>query len=328
MSDERHSPDPRERPDDPAGTKPKVDTASLVPATPEPLLPPPPPDVDSTAVEDEPDLLPERIAAAASPAALGAGIDPPEAPRFQFLLGALFALGLAALVGVVVVAVQGKQSHGIDTTWSAWHPTASDPTTQIADHVSREYRLGSGSQLVLVQGGPLQVDGVPLTIALRQAPAQGGNIKLIDGKGVLYRMCGLGPSCKITEGAPSHARFFLLEREALELALYTFHYTDADNVVAFLPPSVLKPIAKTPAAAKAAKPRTVTQALFFQRGDVGTAVSRPLSASLTRTTPLPSTVVASPDADIVSQLTDTRLFQFSFSPSNQDNRGFLVLQQG
>jgi hypothetical protein len=311
--------DPRARPDDPAGTKPKVDVDSLVPVVREPLLPPA---VDTTAVEEAPDLLPDLVRGA-PPVAL---VEPAQAPRFQFLLGALFALGLAAIVGVVAVAMQGRSHHGFDSSWSSWHPNGSDPLGQIATHVSREYRLGSGSQLVLVQGGPLQVENVPLTIVLRQAPAAGGNIQVVDGKSVLYRMCGLGQSCRITEGTPSHQRFFLLEREALELALYTFHYTDADNVVAFLPPAILQPVRKTAAGAKAAKPKTRTQAMFFRRGDVNAEIERPLSATLTKTTPLPSTVIKSPDAGFVNQLTTAKVFQFSFSPSNQDNHGFLVLQ--
>ena len=322
-------PDPRERPDDPAGTKPKVDSESLLPAIREPLLPPPA-DVDGTAVEDgdEPDLLPERVGAVGTPAALGAGIDPPEAPRFQFLLGALFALGLAALVGVVMIAIQGKQNNGPDFSWSPWHPTSGDVPGQIATHVAGEYHLSTGDQLVAVTGGPLEVQGFPLTIALRQPVSQGGDIKLIDGKGVLYRMCGLGKDCSISIGKPSTAREFLIRREALELALYTFHYTDADNVVAFLPPAILKPLAKTKNAAQTAKPKTVTQAMFFRRSDVGTQISQPLSATLTRQAPLPSTVTSSPDAAGVDQLTEPRMFRFSLSPSNQDNRAFLVLQQG
>src|SRR5205807_4826166 len=173
-----------------------------------------------------------------------------------------------------------------------------------------EYHLGSGDQLLAVTGGALEIQGIPLTIALRKPPSQGGDIKLIDGKGILYRMCGLGKNCSIPEGKPSVAREFLIRREALELALYTFHYTDADNVVAFMPPAILKPAARSRSAAPAAKPKTVTQAMFFQRNDVGAELGRPLAATLTRTTPVPSTATASPDASFVDQLTSARRFQF------------------
>jgi len=323
MAEDRESPDPRERPDDPAGTKPKVEPDSLVPAIRESLVPPPA-DVDSTAVEEEPDLLPQRVGAIGSPAALGDGIDPPEAPRFQFLLGALFALGVAALVGVVVVALQGRApSSGPDLSWSPWHPTSNNPTEQIAEHVAREYRLGTGNQLVAVQATPLEVDNVPLTIVLRQAAADGGNVSYVNGKGVLYRMCGLGNGNCTIPGKPSGKRFFLIKREALELALYTFHFTDADNVVTFLPPS--HPVKNAATGPKVQK-KTVVEAMFFRRSDVDQQIRRPLASTLTLHAPLPAAVTNNPDAAFVDELTQARIFTFTLSPSNTDNHAFLVLQ--
>ena len=46
---------------------------------------------------------------------------------------------------------------------------------EIAVHVGRSYREPNGAQLVLVDGGPLQVSGVPLTVARRdrRRPASG-----------------------------------------------------------------------------------------------------------------------------------------------------------
>lgn len=316
-------PDPRTRPDDPAGTKPKVDPDSLLPAIREPLLST---DPDGEVVDG--DLLPEPVGAAGAPAAAGPLAESPHAPRFQFLLGAFFALGLAAVAALVAVALQGKQH--ADTSWAVWHPSSSSDTpSQIAAHVSREYHLGTGEQLVAVTGGPLEVAGLPLTIALRQPATQGGNISLINGKSVLYRLCGLGRNCSIPIGKPSVERHLLLRREALELALYTFHYTNADNVVAFLPPATIKPIATATATAKPAKPakpQTVTEAIFLRRSDVDPQLAQPLSATLTRTTPLPTTVTSSPDANFVERVTTARLFDFSLTQANQDNRAFLVLQ--
>jgi hypothetical protein len=314
-------PDPRTRPDDPAGTKPKFDPDSLLPAVREPLISA---DPDGEVVDG--DLLPEPVGAAGSPAPVGPLAESPHAPRFQFLLGAFFALGLAAVAALVAVAVQGKQH--ADTSWSVWHPSGNDTPSEIAAHVSREYHLGTGDQLVAVTGGPLEVAGLPLTIALRQPATQGGDISLINGKSVLYRLCGLGSNCAIPIGKPSVARHLLLRREALELALYTFHYTNADNVVAFLPPATIKPIATAtaPATAKPAKPQTVTEAIFLRRSDVDQQLSHPLTATLTRTTPLPTNVASSPDADFVERVTTARLFDFSLTQANQDNRAFLVLQ--
>jgi hypothetical protein len=212
---------------------------------------------------------------------------------------------------VVVLALGGGPSGEPGPTWSRWHPDGDDATAEIADHVGREYHLASGEQLVVVTGGPLEVAGLPLTIALRQPADEGGDISLVDGKGVLYRLCGLGPRCAIATGKASTERHLLLRREALELALYTFRYTDADNVVAFLPPR---------------RGKEPTQAIYFRRSDVSSEVDRPLAATLTRTAPLPNTVDRSPDAAFVDRITLQRLYQFSLTQANQDDRAFLVLQ--
>ena len=330
MSERDDTRDPRDRPPDPAGTRPKHDPEALVPATSEPLVPAA---VDTTAVDEDlgadaaegggsADLLPERIAAAGAPAPSERSDDhAPHAPRFQFLFGALVTLGIAALATVVIIAARGPQDAGpAGPAWSQWHPASdgSSAPEQIAQHVGREYRLSSGDQLVLVTGGALEVAGTQLTIALRKPANQGGDISLVDGKGVLYRLCGLGPKCSINKGKPSAARKLLLHREALELALYTFRYTDADHVVAVLPPGRPKN-----------KPNKVldpNEALFFRRGDVEAELDHPVTSTLTRTTPLPTTFNSSPDAGLVERLTDPRIFQFSLSPGNLENRAYLVLQ--
>jgi hypothetical protein len=321
---------PLERPPDPAGTRPKVDPESLIPAEQEPLIPPA---IESTAIDEDAEvpaaeggasaqLLPERIAAASAPAPGGRPDDAaPHAPRFQFLFGALVTLGIAALATVVIIAARGPEDSGVaGPAWSQWHPSddGTSATEQIAQHVGREYRLSSCDQLVLVTGGALEVAGTQLTIALRKPAADGGDISLVDGKGVLYRLCGLGPKCSINKGKPSAARKLLLHREALELALYTFRYTDADHVVAVLPPGRPKN-----------KPKKILdpdEALFFRRNDVEAELDRPVNATLTRTTPLPDTFNNSPDAGVVERLTDPRIFQFSLSPGNLENRAYLVLQ--
>jgi hypothetical protein len=201
--------------------------------------------------------------------------------------------------------------------------------------VGQEYHLANGEQLVFVEGGPLEVAGLPLTIVIREPADQGGDITAVDGKGVLYRLCGLGPKCAIASGKPSIERYLLIRREALELALYTFRYTDADNVVAFLPPAHTRANPTQPTATgtdaqqqqqqQTATDDTVTQALYFRRSDVEDEVSRPLSATLTRTVPKVSTINSSADAGFVDQITKARLFDFSFTQANQDDRALLVL---
>ncbi|MGZ4267626.1 MAG: hypothetical protein ACXVFN_06530 [Solirubrobacteraceae bacterium] len=299
--------DPRERPVDPAGTQPRHDPASLLPATRERDV------VESSAVEDgDGDLLPERKAAD--------GVDAPpapgaqhghsaHAPRFQFLTGALIAVAVAAVAGLAVV-VFGNPVAKSEPAWSRWKPSASgvDGAQQIAARVGAEYRDG-GAQLVDVQTNGLAFKGVQLTVALRQSAQQGGNIQVHDDKGVLYQLCGLGPNCSIDRGKPSRRRAFLLKREGLELALYSLHYLGVKQVVVLLPPP---------------PGRAQTVAMYFRQGDVKTELARPLTASLAPRAPTVSTVTHWPDAGLVQQTTSTN-YLFSLMGSSFNDRAFLVL---
>ncbi|MCW2992953.1 MAG: hypothetical protein JWQ18_448, partial [Conexibacter sp.] len=261
--------------------------------------------------------------ATAEPEAVDGAPDTPKyskySARFQFLLGALIAIGAAAVVLLVAVAVGGKDDKNAialrsGPAWSQWHPAGlKDGPTEIAEHVGHEYRLPDGKQLVAVTGGPLEIAGLPITVAIRKSAAQGGDIDLVDdGAGALYRLCGLGPKCAIAEGNASTERHLLLRREALELALYSFRYLGVAEVAVFLPPK------------KGASP---TQAVFFRRNetDLATAVARPLDATLVSKTPSVTGVARSPDAALVNTITTTKLFTFSFTQANQDARAFLVL---
>jgi hypothetical protein len=195
--------------------------------------------------------------------------------------------------------------------WSEWQPTAKGGSgaTQIAEHVGREYRLPDGKQLVAVTGGPMEIASLPLTVALRD---QAGDIHLVGGKGVLYRLCGLGPQCSIDSGKASQERHLLLRREALELALYSFRYLDVDYAVVFLPPK---------------KGEEPSQAIYLPKRNVQSALNRPLNATLYHRTPSTATVTASPDAPFVQQLTTRQLFTIKgFTQGNQDARAFLVLE--
>lgn len=320
--------DPRLRPPDPAGTRPEWDPATLLPKQPPPAatggLWAARDATEAVGAEASGDREALRAGATAGVAAAAAadGSDGSEhsrfSPRFQFALGALMAVAAAAVVlFVAVLAGRGDSGSTVvrtGPTWSAWHPSSPENgPSEIADHVGRQYRLPDGRQLVAVTGGPLQIAGLPVTIAIRQTAAQGGNINLIDGTGVLYRMCGLGPHCKIIEGKPSVARMMLLRREALELALYSFRYLGVSDATVFLP---LAKGEKNP-----------SHALFFRRGDADLQgpVSQPLDATLAPQTPSVSSVNRSPDAQLVASITNSKLFQVSFTQANQDARAFMVL---
>lgn len=313
-------PDPRRRPRDPAGSFPRHDPDDLLPRTDEPLV-----------IHSRPSVaLPSPVtlgggggagtAAPATASAEGPAPEPPQAARFQFVLGAMIAVAVAGLLllGIALVDSNGSNTQTISITgpqWSAWapHEGGIDGPTQIAEHVGAQYKGKDGRQLVAVTGGPLEVAGLPLTVALRQTALQGGRIQLFDGKGVLYRLCGLGEKCAIASGKPSTERHLLLRREALELALYSFRYLKGVNqVVVFMPPK---------------KGEDPSQALFFRPQDVAQELGRPLSATLPGRTPTVSSVTTSPNAALIDKLTFQSLFQFSLTQANQDARAFLVLDK-
>lgn len=241
---------------------------------------------------------------------------PPGPTRFPSRKGALLAVGVAAVVllGVVLVGAGSDPSPvSTDPAWSAWEPSADGPAgaEQIAAHVGPQYRGPDGRQLVRVEGGALEVSGLPVTVAMRGSGASGGDIERFEDEGVLFRLCGPGKDCPSVNGRPSIQRHLLLRREALELALYSLrHLDDVKEVVVLMPPRV----GEQP-----------DQALFFRRDMVSGELEKPLEATLVARTPTIATVTKSPDALLVEQLTIPTLFRFSLTRDDQDDRTLLVL---
>ena len=299
------------RPWDPAGTQPKHDPASLLPESSEPLLPPDAEVVESDAIDEEHDgdLLPERHQAAGAPAVAAAGSSE-YAPRFQFMTGALVAIGIAALIAITVAIVGISPGGDSGPAWSSWKPSTGglQGATEIAGHIAGAYR-DQGKQLVKVDVNDISYKGIPLLVAMRKSAEEGGAIQVHDEKGVLYQMCGLGVNCQIDSGKPSKERMLLLRREGLELALYSFRYLkDVKQVVVLIP--------ATPGKAQ-------TIALYFSRDALRPELDRPLTSSLLPTAPTTKTVTLSPDARLVDQTTNPYLF--SLMGSSFNDRGYLVL---
>jgi hypothetical protein len=300
---EHERPDPRDRPADPAGTQPKVDPESLLPE----------PRDESLLLNSGTAVAPDPLPSLREPAAVPAEPAPvpretQHTPRFQFLLGALLAVGAVALAAALAVALRPEPVQ-IDPAagWSTWRPFGSDPVKQISSHVQHQYRLPSGRDLVLVDGGPMAFVGLPAQVVLEQ----NGNLSLLKGDGVMFRLCGAGKNCSISQGKPSSERMLLLRREALELALYTFRYIGGvDQAVVFLPPAP-------------GQKQGVT-ALF--RKDVLTPqLLRPLNTTLARRTPSVAGVESSPDASLVARLTQG-LYTPRLAQQNADAGLYLVLK--
>jgi hypothetical protein len=248
----------------------------------------------------------------------------PYHSRFGFVVGALIGVALAVVgLGAIVALNAGGESPA--DGWSSWRPTTRDDlgaARQIAEHVGVKYRLGDSDQLVAVQSSGMELADRPLGVALRTA-AVGGDIKLIQGNGVMYTLNGLGKNGSIPGGVPSKERHLLLRREALELSLYTFHYTDdVDMVVTLLPPP---PPKQNEEPGNGELPPV--QALFYRPGDLQGELGVPLNTTVPPVTPKPEQIdLAEPEAKRIDALTSSNLFRASFQ-QGQDASVFLVLER-
>jgi hypothetical protein len=217
--------------------------------------------------------------------------------RFRIVYAALAGLGLAGVAAAVIFLIAGKPP--TPPQWSKWKPTAGGDAAlgQIAEHVAPAYRLPTGQQLVAVNGGPLQIAGIPVRILLRSH----NNSNFAEGKGALFSLCGLGDNCSIRTGKPSRERTLLLRRESLELALYSFRYiTDLDQVVVILPPPHHKG-KPTP------KP---SQAMFFRKGDFKPQIEQPLRGTLTARPPSIPSLREGRQKTFLSRITDSEVYFF------------------
>lgn len=289
------------------------------------LIPPP-----SPAGRPEPDgaprlieLPPERPPAAAAPAPAAVGPSRYR-NRFGFLLGALGgALLAAAVVLAVVLITSSPKDEGLARNWSAWHPAQTSLTegpAEIADHVGGQYHLANGKELVSVTGGPLEVQGIKLNVALRPAS---GTVQVLGGKAVMYTLNGLGANGSIVGGKATPQRHQLLRREALELALYSFRYLNVDMVVALLPPA--PPSSSTGSSTATASTATQLQAVFYRPGDLKPQLQVPLGLTVPAKAPQPETIPHS-EAQRIDSLTLSNLFIASFQQA-QDLKPYLVLDR-
>jgi hypothetical protein len=243
-------------------------------------------------------------------------------PRHRFGLAYLaLAAVLGAAVGLFVVLV-GNGGKDSGPSWSAWKPTENgvQGRDQIAKYVGRQYGLPSGRQLVGILSTPPVVQSQGQAVPVRAIGVTTG----LPGETVndaqffaaqdawAYVLCGFGARCAISEGKASTARYDLLRREALELALYTFKYnSDVKSVVTFMPP---------------ARGKQANTALFFQREDTKRALDLPLARTLRppRSRLEPGGMTAA-DIGAIRQYTSSRVYGFQFQQL-ADGTAILVLQ--
>jgi hypothetical protein len=234
--------------------------------------------------------------------------------KFRLVTAALAGFGLAAVAAAAIFAVAGRPPK--PPQWSEWKPSAGgeDALRQIADHIAPNYRMADGQQLVAVEGGPLQIAGLPVRVFLQAG--SGSNPTNSTGKGALFILCGMGTKCSIKSGKPSVERMLLLRREALELALYTFRYVkDTKQVVVLMPPGKDRKTGTVP---------DPSVAMFFRRGDVNPQLAQPLRFTLPSPPPSITSLRAGATKDFIDRITGRELFNFELQ-QGQDASVFLFL---
>jgi hypothetical protein len=231
----------------------------------------------------------------------------PHRYRFIAIYGILGLALAAAIAGVVVYAGRSIDS---GPAWSSWKPSGGGlgAAKQIAEHVSPNYRLPDGNQLVdvITKGPAVSANGqtIPIPyIALRGPKGKIDQVMQVNNDNTFtFSLCGLGQSCSIATGKPSVERATLVRREILELALYTFKYVHgAKHVVAFMPP----PAGTQPA-----------YVVYLQKDDLKSQLGEPLTKTLNPKVPLPSQITPR-EQQRIDGLTEPRIYKFGLSQTQQ-----------
>ncbi|MEA2480421.1 MAG: hypothetical protein QOJ07_2343 [Thermoleophilaceae bacterium] len=238
----------------------------------------------------------ELVPYVAKPSAVSAGVQRRFSAAYAVVLG-IFVLGALG----TVMALTGFRP-GAPTKWSSFRPSGDrlQKAQAIADFVAPGYKLDDQKQMVVVQARDAGVGTQQIQFVAVPGQAQ---YDIIDGANtVAYEMCGLGEHCSISTGTPSTDRDRLLRREALEIALYTFKYVGStDAVVVFMPP---------PAGA------TTSWALLFKKQNYGVELDHSITKTLPEPAPTPATLAASPERDLVEQLTGNARYSYKIQDVN------------
>jgi hypothetical protein len=246
-----------------------------------------------------------------------------HARKFAIAYGAL-ALIVVGAVGALVWAV------GLDRkeqqTWSDWRPAGEGERRlwQITDHVGAEYVDPNGRPIVQLLVSPpyvtqsteqgvtrVAVDGVIVKgRASDRSDARAG--VFANGRAFMYTMCSTGVDCALTpEQNTSPSLGLMLQREILELALYTFKYDDVEQLLLFLPPFSTLDSDGRPVQAK-----TV---VYLERGDLKAALASPLGETLPGS---PGRAIDSRDRAAVLSYIRPKLFTFE---TEQGPQGLTLL---
>ncbi len=197
---------------------------------------------------------------------------------YALLVIAVFAAGAMLYVALGVDSEE-------EQAWSDWKPSGEGESrlVQIGDHVGAGYRAPSGELAARIIAGPPTFTTTDEQGRTLQLPLEGVLVKgrtsdqsdaravLLSRDSVMYVLCGSGSACQPSQSLLSvRGVGTAYEREALELALYTFKYVpEANSVMVFLPPF--------PGADPSGALRTM---VYLQRHQLESQLGRPIGDTL------------------------------------------------
>jgi hypothetical protein len=207
-----------------------------------------------------------------------------------------------AAVGAFLVLVERPPAPKSEA-WSAWRPSGNETARilQIADRVPQGYRLGDGSALAVAHpSSPTAVSSTDqsVSVPVSQITVLPKLSNVATTGSLQIALCGLGSNCAIASGKPSTARYELLRREAVELALYTFKYVNSTSSITVLMPP--------------ASNSKVPVAIFLPRTDVQPFLSKPLRDTLSERTPGIGRMSPA-EVEIVNSIASPRTYSYDFT---------------
>jgi hypothetical protein len=235
-----------------------------------------------------------------------------HARKFAIAYVALALIAVGA-VGAVVWAVGLDRKE--ERAWSSWQPAGAGEQRlwQITDHVGAEYVDAQGRPMVQLLVSPpyvtqateqgltrIAVDGVIVKgRASDRSDARAG--VFATGGAFMYTLCSTGGNCALTpEQNSSPALGLMLQREILELALYTFKYNaNVEQLLLFLPPF------RTLDAE--GQPQQVKSVVYLERDELKAALASPLDETLPGS---PGRVIDARDRAAVLSYIRPKLFTF------------------
>ncbi|MDQ6777719.1 MAG: hypothetical protein M3071_16255 [Actinomycetota bacterium] len=250
----------------------------------------------------------------------------PHAERFRLAGGVLGILAIGAIV-IAIIALSGGRP--VSRPWSAFKPQFSGVAgaREIANYISPGYRISPTQQLAVINISS-NLDGS--TLILKEGP-NSADTGVLTGTTLVYQFCGLGPACSIP-GQPSATRLLLVRLEAFELALYSMHYLNVDNVVSILPPAVQQvgnasnggtgTLSTTPPASLG---KTIV-AVEFNRHELAPLLSQPVTDFFPTRPPALGGVPTSQAIATMDYISANQLFTPS-TETGQDGTQYLVLSQ-